>query len=32
MNVASLTHAKLMKAIELLGTRVRPAVRSEVPA
>jgi probable LLM family oxidoreductase len=29
MNAASLPHAKLMKAIELLGTRVAPAVRAE---
>ncbi len=29
MNAASLPHAKLMKAIELLGTRVAPAVRKE---
>jgi alkanesulfonate monooxygenase SsuD/methylene tetrahydromethanopterin reductase-like flavin-dependent oxidoreductase (luciferase family) len=30
MNVSSLPHAKLMNAIEMLGTRVAPAVRSEV--
>jgi probable LLM family oxidoreductase len=30
MNAASLPHAKLMKAIELLGTRVAPQVRAEV--
>src|SRR5687767_12314371 len=30
MNVASLPHAKLMRAIELLGTRVAPAVRKEM--
>jgi probable LLM family oxidoreductase len=29
MNVASLSHAKLMKAIEYLGTRVVPALRKE---
>jgi hypothetical protein len=28
MNVASLPHAKLMQAIELLGTRVAPALRA----
>jgi hypothetical protein len=27
MNAASLPHAKLMKAIEMLGTRVAPALR-----
>jgi alkanesulfonate monooxygenase SsuD/methylene tetrahydromethanopterin reductase-like flavin-dependent oxidoreductase (luciferase family) len=27
MNASSLPHAKLMQAIELLGTRVAPAVR-----
>jgi alkanesulfonate monooxygenase SsuD/methylene tetrahydromethanopterin reductase-like flavin-dependent oxidoreductase (luciferase family) len=32
MNVASLSHPKLMKAIEYLGTRVAPALRSEVTA
>jgi probable LLM family oxidoreductase len=32
MNAASLPHAKLMKAIESLGTRVAPAVRKELPA
>lgn len=30
MNAASLPHAKLMKAIELLGTRVAPALRKEL--
>ena len=30
MNAASLPHAKLMKAIELLGDKVLPAVRKEV--
>ena len=30
MNVASLTHAKLMKAIEYLGTSVAPALRKEI--
>ena len=30
MNAASLPHAKLMRAIELLGTRVAPAVRKEL--
>ena len=29
MNAASLSHAKLMQAIELLGTRVAPALRAE---
>jgi hypothetical protein len=28
MNASSLPHAKLMRAIELLGTRVAPAVRT----
>jgi probable LLM family oxidoreductase len=32
MNAASLSHAKLMQAIELLGTRVVPALRAELPA
>ena len=32
MNAASLPHAKLMKAIELLGTRVAPALRKELAA
>jgi probable LLM family oxidoreductase len=32
MNVASLPHAKLMHAIELLGTRIAPALRSAVAA
>jgi hypothetical protein len=27
MNASSLPHAKLMRAIEVLGTRVAPAVR-----
>jgi probable LLM family oxidoreductase len=31
MNAASLPHAKLMKAIEMLGTRVAPAVRAAIP-
>ncbi|OLC08261.1 MAG: luciferase [Gemmatimonadetes bacterium 13_1_40CM_66_11] len=30
MNASSLPHAKLMKAIEMLGTRVAPAVRQEL--
>ena len=30
MNASSLPHAKLMRATELLGTRVAPAVRSEM--
>jgi probable LLM family oxidoreductase len=30
MNAASLPHAKLMKAIEMLGTQVAPAVRQEL--
>jgi probable LLM family oxidoreductase len=30
MNAASLPHAKLMEAIELLGTRVAPALREEL--
>jgi hypothetical protein len=30
MNAASLPHAKLMQAIELLGTRVTPVLRKEV--
>jgi probable LLM family oxidoreductase len=30
MNAASLPHAKLMQAIELLGTRVAPALRAEM--
>jgi hypothetical protein len=29
MNAASLPHAKLMRAIEVLGTRVAPALRDE---
>jgi probable LLM family oxidoreductase len=32
MNAASLPHAKLMKAIEALGTRVAPALRKELAA
>jgi hypothetical protein len=32
MNAASLPHAKLMKAIEVLGTQVAPALRKELPA
>jgi probable LLM family oxidoreductase len=31
MNVASLPHEKLLRAIELLGTQVVPALRDEVP-
>jgi hypothetical protein len=31
MSVASLPHAKLMRAIELLGTRVVPALRKALP-
>ena len=30
MNAASLPHAKLMQATELLGTRVAPALREEL--
>ena len=30
MNVASLSHAKLMRAIEMVGTRVAPRVRDEL--
>jgi alkanesulfonate monooxygenase SsuD/methylene tetrahydromethanopterin reductase-like flavin-dependent oxidoreductase (luciferase family) len=30
MNAASLPHAKLMRAIELLGTRVAPELRKEL--
>jgi hypothetical protein len=30
MNASSLPHAKLMRAIELLGDRVAPAVREQV--
>ena len=30
MSVADLPHAKLMRAIELLGTRVAPLVRAEL--
>jgi hypothetical protein len=29
MNASSLPHAKLMRSIELLGTRVAPALRQE---
>jgi probable LLM family oxidoreductase len=32
MSVASLSHEKLMKSIELLGTRVAPLVRERLPA
>ena len=32
MNAASLPHAKLMRAIEMLGTKVAPALRKEVVA
>ncbi len=32
MNASSLPHAKLMQAIELLGTRVAPALRQEMAA
>lgn len=32
MNASSLPHAKLMKAIEVLGVRVAPAVRKELAA
>jgi probable LLM family oxidoreductase len=32
MSIATLTHAKLMHAIELLGTQVAPIVRSKLPA
>lgn len=32
MNASSLPHAKLMRAIEMLGTRVAPAVRKELGA
>jgi hypothetical protein len=30
MNAGSLPHAKLMRAIETLGTRVAPAIRNEL--
>jgi uncharacterized protein YejL (UPF0352 family) len=30
MSVAALPHAKLMRAIELLGTRVAPLVRTAI--
>ncbi len=30
MNAASLPHVKLMRAIELIGTRVAPALREEL--
>ena len=32
MNAASLPHEKLMRAIELIGTRVAPAVRERLGA
>jgi len=32
MNAGSLPHAKLLRAIEAIGTRVAPAVRSQLPA
>jgi hypothetical protein len=32
MNAASLPHTKLMRAIEMLGTRVAPALRKELVA
>ena len=32
MSVAALPHAKLMRAIELLGTRVAPLVRTQLPS
>jgi alkanesulfonate monooxygenase SsuD/methylene tetrahydromethanopterin reductase-like flavin-dependent oxidoreductase (luciferase family) len=32
MNASSLPHAKLMRAIEMLGTRVAPALRKELAA
>jgi alkanesulfonate monooxygenase SsuD/methylene tetrahydromethanopterin reductase-like flavin-dependent oxidoreductase (luciferase family) len=32
MSIATLTHAKLMHAIEILGTQVAPVVRSKLPA
>jgi probable LLM family oxidoreductase len=32
MSIATLTHAKLMHAIELLGTQVAPVVRRKLPA
>jgi hypothetical protein len=32
MNVASLPHASLMRAIELVGTRVAPALREQLAA
>ena len=32
MSVAALPHAKLMRAIELLGTEVAPAIRKQLPA
>ena len=31
MTVATLPHAKMMKAIEILGTKVAPEVRKEMP-
>jgi len=30
MNASSLPHAKLMRAIEVIGTRVAPALRHEL--
>jgi hypothetical protein len=30
MNVASLPHAKLMRAIEAIGTRIVPALRERI--
>jgi hypothetical protein len=32
MNAASLPHAKLMRAIEMVGTRVAPALRAALVA
>jgi hypothetical protein len=32
MNAASLPHAKLMKAIEAIGTRIAPALRHDAAA
>ena len=32
MNAASLPHAKLMRAIEAIGTRVAPALKGELAA
>jgi hypothetical protein len=31
LSVGAMPHAQIMHAIELLGTRVAPAVRSEIP-